>query len=104
MPSQLKSIAQRREAGLALTMLPVGAIMLVVSALAIPAVLTLGVDVAMRQPSGWSWTLAWCLAATAIALWNMRAGIAMMCALDWRPLPFASLRSAAVVAGWLALP
>ena len=96
--------AQRWEGRLALAMLPVGAITLVVSAFALLSVLVLGGDVAVRQPSAAGWTIGWCAFAAVIAWWNMRAGIAMMCAFDWRPLPFASLRSAAVVAGWLALP
>lgn len=92
--------AQRWEGRLALAMLPIGVAVLVMSALAIPAVVTLGVDVGVRRPSGWNWTAAWCLAATVIALWNMRAGIAMMTAFDWRPLPAALLLSGAVVAAW----
>ena len=85
-------------------MLPVGGTVLVVSAFALLLVAALGVDVALRRPAGWGWTAGWSLVAIAVALRNMRAGIAMMSAFDWRPLPVTLLLSALVVAGWLALP
>ena len=85
-------------------MLPLGATVLVASVLALPAVLALGVDVAIRKPPAWGWTAGWALLAAAVALRNARAGIAMMSAFDWRPLPLVLVLSALAVAGWLALP
>lgn len=85
-------------------MLPVGCTVLVVSAFALLLVAALGIDVAMRQPPAWGWTAAWSVIAVAVALRNMRAGIAMMSAFDWRPLPVTLLLSGVVVAAWLALP
>lgn len=85
-------------------MLPVGAGVLIMSVAAIPAVLLLGADVALRQPPAWGWTAGWCLAAAGAAVWNARAGIAMMSAFDWRPLPATLVLSAGILAGWLALP
>lgn len=95
--------SQRWEGRVALAMLPIGATMLVVSAIGLVAVAVMAGDRLMT--SGFTPLLIlWCVFAAALALWNMRAGIAMMSAFDWRPLPFALLRSAGVVAGWMALP
>ena len=96
--------ANRREAQVAIAMLPVGATVLVVSLFALLAVLALGVDMAVRRPESWGWTAIWAVVAGGVAMRNMRAGIDMMSAFDWRPLPVTLLLSALVVAGWLALP
>ena len=96
--------AHKREARVSLAMLPVGGTVLIVSAFALILVAALGMDVAIRRPSGWAWVAGWSVLAVIVALRNMRAGIAMMSAFDWRPLPFTLLLSALVVAGWLALP
>ncbi|WP_375391967.1 hypothetical protein [uncultured Sphingomonas sp.] len=94
---------QRREARIALAMLPVGGLFLLVSAIAFVAVMA-GAVVALAM-GGWPWSLLlWCIFAAVVAAWNARAGIEMMSAFDWRPLPLALLLSAAVVTGWLALP
>lgn len=95
--------AHKREARVALAMLPVGGIVLVASVVGLLAILALALDGLIRGEGAWLLML-WCVVATAAAVWNMRAGIAMMSAFDWRPLPLALLRSAGVVAGWLALP
>lgn len=92
----------RLQARLALAMLPVGGTMFVGSTLALLTVTAMAVDLVVHARFGWP--LAWSLAASAAALWNARAGIAMMCAFDWRPLPLTLALSAAVVASWLALP
>ncbi len=95
--------ADRREARVALAMLPVGATVFVMSMLALIAVTARAV-VALAI-GGWPWSLLlWCMGAAAVALWNARAGIMMMSAFDWRPLPVTLLLSGTVVAGWLALP
>ena len=85
-------------------MLPIGGTVMVVSAIALAAIVTLGVDIGLRRPGGWGWWLAWCLVAAGVTLWHVRSGIEMMSAFDWRPLPGTLLRSAGVMAGWLALP
>lgn len=95
--------ADRREARVALAMLPIGATVLIASAIGLIAVLMLTLDVVVRGDLSWL-VLLWCAIAGTVALWNARAGIAMMSAFDWRPLPATLLRSAGVVAGWLALP
>lgn len=94
--------AQEREARIALAMLPVGGAFLVGSALALVAVAALAIDLLVRGVLGW--TLVWCGLAAAVAVWNARAGIEMMSAFDWRPLPLALALSAAVLGGWFALP
>ena len=94
---------QRRDARIALAMLPVGGLFLVVSTIAFVAVVACAV-VALAM-GGWPWSLLiWCVFAALVAAWNARAGIEMMSAFDWRPLPLALLLSAAAVTGWLALP
>lgn len=94
------TLAQKREARIALAMLPVGATVLVASALALILVAALGLDLLVRRPAGWGWTGVWALVASAVALRNMRAGIAVMSAFDWRPLPLTLLLSAAITASW----
>ena len=100
----MKTAADRREARVAIAMLPVGATVLVASFFALLAVIALAVDVAVRRPEGWTWTALWTLVAAVIAVRNMRAGIDIMSAFDWRPLPMTLLLSALVLAGWMALP
>lgn len=102
--SELGNAAHRWEARVAIAMLPVGGTVLVVSAFALLLVGGLGVDVTIRQPAGWGWVAGWSTVAAGVALRNMRAGIAMMSAFDWRPLPLTLLLSALVAVGWLALP
>ncbi len=92
--------AQKREARVALAMLPVGGTVLVVSAFALILVAALGLDMLVRRPPGWGWPAAWALAAAAVAIRNMRAGIAIMSAFDWRPLPAVLLVSGAIAAAW----
>ena len=92
--------AHKREARVSLAMLPIGGTVLVVSAFALILVAALGIDVAMRRPSGWAWVAGWSLLAVIVALRNMRAGIAMMSAFDWRPLPFTMALSALLIAAW----
>ncbi len=76
--------------------------MFVTSATAFLAVAAMTVDLAWR--SAWGWPLAWSVGAAAVSLLNARAGIEVMSAFDWRPLPRVSIVSVAVVAAWLALP
>lgn len=92
--------AQKREARVALAMLPVGGTVLVASAFALILVAALGLDMLVRRPPGWGLPAAWALVAAAVAIRNMRAGIAIMSAFDWRPLPAVLLVSGAVVATW----
>lgn len=95
--------ADRWEARVALAMLPVGGAVLIGSVVGLVAVLALALDGVIGGDGTWL-LLLWCGVSAAFALWNMRAGIAMMSAFDWRPLPLSLLRSAGVVAGWLVLP
>lgn len=89
--------ADRREAALALAMLPVGGALLVIFALATPVL----VAVAIGFATGGDWPLAlWCWAAAVAAVWNAVRAIEVMSAFDWRPLPALLARCAAVAAAW----
>lgn len=92
--------AHKREARVSLAMLPVGGTVLVVSAFAFLLVTALGLDAAIRRPPLWGWTAAWSLFAVAVSLRNIRAGIAMMSAFDWRPLPAVAVQSGLVAVAW----
>lgn len=78
-------------------MLPIGAVTLVASVLAVLPVLALAVTAPFDR-AWWPWAEGWCLLALAVAAWNARAGIAMMSAFDWRPLPATLARGALAVA------
>lgn len=95
---------QRREARIALAMLPVGVIVLVAAVLAFVAVLALAIVSPFAGRAALGWVEAWCLLADVVAVRNARAGIEMMSAFDWRPLPVTLFLSVVVVAAWLALP
>jgi hypothetical protein len=92
--------AQRREARVALAMLPVGAIVTVFSFVAFFAVLAFALSLPWRGAWYWVWTAG----ALAVAGRNTLAGIAIMSSFDWRRLPSVLILSALVLAGWLALP
>ncbi len=66
--------AQRREARIALAMLPIGGTFLVVSAVAFVAVAALALVTLSAGGATWR-LLLWCVAAAAVAIWNARAGI-----------------------------
>jgi hypothetical protein len=93
----------RREAQVALAMLPVGVTVMVVSALAFVAVVLFALATPFRGGAWW-WGEAWALVAAAVALRNTLAGIAITAPFDWRPLPLVVLTSVGIVAAWLALP
>ncbi|WP_419807577.1 hypothetical protein [Sphingomonas sp.] len=97
MPSTSLSRSQRREVRIGLATLPFGAVTLVVSALALPAVVSLAIAAPFR---GGVWFLLWALLAAIVAVRNMLAGIAIMAGFDWRPAPLVLARSGAIVAGW----
>ncbi|HEU0045941.1 hypothetical protein [Sphingomonas sp.] len=99
MGSELTSRAHRREARIALGMLPVGATITIVSVIAFGAVVLLALAAPIRG-GPWLWTMLWALAAAAAAVRNILAGIAIMAAFDWRPVPGVLLWSGVVVAGW----
>lgn len=84
-------------------MLPVGGTVLVVSTLALVAVGLFALTVPFAGEA-WPWRLAWAAAAALLAWRNIRAGIAIISAFDWRPLPAVLLTSALIVAAWLRLP
>lgn len=96
--SKLATPHHRREARIALAMLPVGAVVTIVSALAFFAVAALALASPLYGGSWW-WTL-WAIVAAAVALRNTLAGIAIMAAFDWRPVPLALLTSGLIVAAW----
>lgn len=91
--------AHRREARVALAMLPVGVLVMVVSALAFVAVVLLALAAPFLGGQWW-WTEAWALVAAAVALRNTLAGIEITAAFDWRPLPLVVLLGGAVVGAW----
>lgn len=99
MPSQLTDPAHRREARVALAMLPVGVIVMVVSALAFVAVVLLAIAAPFRG-GAWLPTVAWALVAAAVAVRNLLAGIAITAAFDWRPLPLTLLLSGLILLAW----
>lgn len=92
--------AQRREARIALAMLPIGAMVLIASALTFVAVVGLAILTLFARPAHWGWTELWCMLAAAIAIGNTRSGIEIMSAFDWRPLPGTVALSGGVVASW----
>jgi hypothetical protein len=96
--------ADRRDARVALAMLPVGAVVFVGSAVALVVVVGLALIAPFSARGALLPVELWCLFAAAVAVWNGRKGIEIMSAFDWRPLPWVVLSSAAVVAAWLALP
>ncbi|MDB5694670.1 MAG: hypothetical protein JWN21_213 [Sphingomonas bacterium] len=91
--------AHRREARFALAMLPVGVVLMVMSAVAFVAVLLLALAAPFRG-GPWLQIELWALVAAAVAARNTAAGIAITAALDWRPLPMALLLSGLIVAAW----
>lgn len=84
---------------MALAMLPFGAVTLSASAIAFLAVAVLAL-VSPFRPGAWWWYTAWALLAAPVAARNMLAGIAIMAAFDWRPVPLVLATSAAIVAAW----
>ena len=99
MASELTSPAHRREARVALAMLPVGAAITVASVVAFVALVLLAL-VAPFRGGPWWWTELWALIAAAVAVRNTLAGIAIMAAFDWRPAPPTLLLSGLIVAAW----
>ena len=97
MPSELTSPAHRREARVALAMLPVGVTVLVFSAVALVAVVLLALATPFRG-GAWLPTLVWAVVAAAVAARNIFAGIAITAAFDWRPLPLTLILSVLIVA------
>lgn len=92
--------AQRREARVALAMLPVGVVVTVVSFVAFFAVAAFALGLPWRGVWYWVWTAG----ALLVAGRNTLTGIAILSSFDWRRLPAVVLLSAIVLAGWLALP
>jgi hypothetical protein len=91
--------AQQREARIALAMLPVGVVIMVVSAVAFVAVVLLALVTPIRG-GAWEWTLLWAIVAAVVAARNTLAGIAITAAFDWRPVPLVLLLSTLIVAAW----
>lgn len=99
MASELTSPAQRREARVALAMLPFGAITASISAIALISVVLFALAAPFRGGAWW-WHTVWAALAALVALRNMRAGIALMATFDWRPAPLVLATSALIVAAW----
>ena len=91
--------AHRREARLALAMLPVGVVLMVASAVAFVALVLLAI-VAPVRGGAWLPTFVWALVAALVAVRNIFAGIAITAAFDWRPLPLALILSVLIVAAY----
>ena len=100
MASELTDPAHRREARVALAMLPTGGAMVVVSVIAAIAVLALIVAAPFGAVPHPAWSALWGAAAAVVACRNVLAGIAMMSAFDWRPLPGSLARSIAIGVAW----
>ena len=91
--------AQRREARVALAMLPVGVVLMVASAVAFVAVVLLALAAPFRG-GPWLHYEVWAVVAALVAARNTLAAIAITAAFDWRPLPMALLFSGLIVAAW----
>ena len=79
----------RLEAGLALAMLPVGVVLGLLSALGSVALLFFAIPaffLAIAGAVGW-WVPLWCFGGGAALVWAAVRSIAVVSALDWRPLP-----------------
>jgi hypothetical protein len=92
--------SQRSEARVALAMLPIGAIITIVSFVAFFAVAAFAVSLPWRGVWYWAWTVG----ALGVAAHNTLKGLAILSTFDWRRVPPVLLLSAIVLAGWLALP
>jgi hypothetical protein len=95
-PPPMMDAGQRREARVAMAMLPAGAILAVGSLLAVPVLLLFAI-IGLFGGIGWRMEL-WYLLAAAVGLRNGVKGIEIVSAFDWRPLPFALILWALVVA------
>jgi hypothetical protein len=90
----------RAEARLNLAMLPAGVVLVVVTAVALVAVLGFAIDLLVVQGADWPWYFGWSLAAAAVALRNLGKSFETMSALDV-PGTLATLAwSAAIVVAW----
>ena len=88
----------RRDAAIALAMLPVGAVITVAAVLAIAGLAGLVVFLAITRPPGWLLLELWALAAMMVALRNTLAGIETMSSFEPRPALVALLWSGAILA------
>lgn len=92
---------QRREARVAIAMLPAGAVLAVGSLLA-AAVLLIWAAAGVLLGDEWR-LVGWRLVGAAVGLRNGVKGIEVMSAFDWRPMPLAIILWIAVIAahpGW----
>ena len=99
-PATQMTRAARRATRVALAMLPVGAAAFVAAALGGVAAAALAMAAAFGAVAHPGWTIVWSLAALAVAWRNLLAGIAVMSAFDWRPLPGIVASGVAIVAAW----
>lgn len=84
-------------------MLPIGGAMMIASVVGAVAVMVLLFDTLVQRPAASWWLFGWCAAALVVAAYNLRRGIEVMSAFDWRPLVPIALTSVGIVAlypGW----
>lgn len=93
----------RVEARFALAMLPVGAVMTLVSVIAFITIALFMFATLVQRPAAASLLLVWCAWALIVAGANLMKSIEGMSALDWRPMiPVALLSVVIIIAypGW----
>jgi hypothetical protein len=77
-------VRARSEARLHLAMLPLGVLLTLAGALGFLAFTFFAIFVPLHHAREWGWKEAWLIAAAALAVRNLAAGIATMSALDWK--------------------
>jgi hypothetical protein len=75
---------QRAEARLHLAMLPLGIILTLAGVAGFLAFAVFAILVPLHHIHAWGWKEIWLIAAAALAVRNLIAGIATMSALDWK--------------------
>ena len=88
---------QRWAARVALAMLPIGAIMALMSVFAAVVVALLVIDTMVHRPAATGWLLAWCLGAVIVAARNTVKSIETMSSMEWRPMAQVALLSGLIV-------
>ena len=95
--------AQRRQGRIGLAMLPLGAVLVLASAIGVVSVLVLALSEVVTRGPGWGWYVGWCLLAAVIGVRNLVRSLQTMSALDVGGTFITIMLSAAIVAtypGW----
>ncbi len=85
---------------IALSMLPLGVVLTLGSAIGAVAVLALAIDALWRWPADAGWWIGWCVVALVAAMFNTRKGIETMATFDWHVAILPVTLSVAIVATW----